>query len=108
MAERMQRTQILLEPAQHRALADLARSEGRSISDVVRGMVREQLARRQEDEEADLQRQLAALEGIRQHRDSILSQRGGRPLELDVVEMIHQMRAERDAVTVEGLGHIGD
>ncbi|HKP51093.1 MAG TPA: ribbon-helix-helix protein, CopG family [Chloroflexia bacterium] len=36
MGERLYRTQILLEPEQHKALAELAKREGRSISDVVR------------------------------------------------------------------------
>jgi predicted HicB family RNase H-like nuclease len=43
MAERLHRTQILLEPEQHRALAEIARREGRSLSDVVREMLRQQI-----------------------------------------------------------------
>jgi len=39
----MYRTQILLEPEQHKALAEIARREKRSLSDVVREMLQKQL-----------------------------------------------------------------
>jgi hypothetical protein len=42
----MYRTQILLEPEQHKALAEIARREKRSLSDVVRGMLQKQLEER--------------------------------------------------------------
>ena len=97
MAERMVRTQILLEPEQHRELAQAARMEGRSVSDLVREIVREQLDERKQAREAELRRQLEALDRIREHRDAILARRGGKPLDIDVVELINQMREERDA-----------
>jgi hypothetical protein len=40
MAERLYRAQILLEPAQHQALKEIARREDRSISDVAREAIR--------------------------------------------------------------------
>lgn len=42
----MHRTQILLEPEQHKELAEIARSENRSLSDVVREMLQKQLEER--------------------------------------------------------------
>lgn len=39
----MYRAQILLEPEQHAALVEIARRERRSLSDVVRQMLQEQL-----------------------------------------------------------------
>ncbi len=39
----MHRTQILLEPEQHKALTEIARREKRSLSDVVREMLEKQL-----------------------------------------------------------------
>jgi hypothetical protein len=39
----MYRTQILLEPEQHKALAEIAHQEKRSLSDVVRRMLQAQL-----------------------------------------------------------------
>jgi predicted DNA-binding protein len=39
----MHRTQILLEPQQHKALTEIAQREKRSLSDVVREMLEKQL-----------------------------------------------------------------
>ena len=44
----MYRTQILLEPEQHKILTEIARQEKRSVSDVVREMVDRQIARRKQ------------------------------------------------------------
>ena len=59
MAARMQRTQILLEPEQHRALTDLAQAEGRSLSDIVREFIQTQLVLREHERKIRRQRQLA-------------------------------------------------
>ena len=45
----MYRTQILLEPEQHEALAEIARREKRSLSDVVREMLQKQLEERKKN-----------------------------------------------------------
>lgn len=42
----MYRFQILLDPDQHKALAEIARCENRSLSDVVREMIQKQLEER--------------------------------------------------------------
>jgi len=42
----MYRTQILLEPEQHKALAEIAHQEKRSLSDIIREMVDKQIAER--------------------------------------------------------------
>jgi predicted DNA-binding protein len=97
MGQRLHRTQILLEPEQHRALGQIAREERRSISHVVREIVERALEQRRQQEDAELQRDLSALERIRQHREEILAERGGKPLEYDVVEAINQAREEQDA-----------
>jgi predicted DNA-binding ribbon-helix-helix protein len=39
----MHRTQILLEPQQHKILSEIARQEKRSLSDVIREMVDKQI-----------------------------------------------------------------
>jgi metal-responsive CopG/Arc/MetJ family transcriptional regulator len=44
----MQRTQISLEPEQHKALTEIARREKRSLSDVIRQMIDEQIQARQQ------------------------------------------------------------
>jgi len=42
----MYRTQILLEPEQHKILTEIARQEKRSVSDIIREMVDKQVAER--------------------------------------------------------------
>lgn len=42
----MYRTQILLEPEQHKILTEIARQENRSVSDVLREMIDRQIAER--------------------------------------------------------------
>ena len=56
----MYRTQILLEPEQHRILTEIARREKRSLSDVIREMVDQQIARRKQMELATAARALLA------------------------------------------------
>ncbi len=46
----MQRTQIMLEPEQHKALTELARNQNRSLSDLIREMLRDQLERSRQKE----------------------------------------------------------
>jgi predicted DNA-binding ribbon-helix-helix protein len=93
----MHRTQILLEPAQHQALGQIAQAERRSVSDLVREIIQRALQQREEERNATIARRLAALDRIREHREAILARRGGKPLEFDVVEEINQAREERDA-----------
>ena len=56
----MYRTQILLEPEQHRILTEIARREKRSLSDVIREMVDQQIARRKQMELTTAARALLA------------------------------------------------
>jgi len=57
----LHRAQILLESEQHQALAEIAEREGRSISDLVREILRQHLAERRQQAE-----QLAAVQAIEQ------------------------------------------
>ena len=97
MTARMQRTQILLDPEQHRALTDLARADGRSLSDIVREFIQAQLALREHERKIRRQRQLAGLEQIRAHRQALLARRAELPNFPDPVDVIEQLREERDA-----------
>ncbi|MCW5881276.1 MAG: ribbon-helix-helix protein, CopG family [Anaerolineae bacterium] len=99
----LHRTQILLERDQYEALTAIARREGRSLSEVVRTFLQQQLDQEQQAADSRLQRQLEALELIRQHRQAILDEQGGVPLDLDVVEMIQQGREEQDAFIFDAL-----
>ena len=91
---KMHRTQILLEPGQHRELSEIARREGASISEIVRTAMRDWLAERKD--EVGLRRRLEALEQINQHRQAILNRREGKPLDIDLTAVLHQIREERD------------
>ncbi len=64
----MVRTQLLLEPEQHRALAEMARQADRSMSDVVREILRQALA--EKEKEVQQQRAAAALQRLNQLREA--------------------------------------
>jgi hypothetical protein len=86
------RTQILLKSDQHKALAALAKMEGRSLSDLTRDIIDQYLSLqktlRQEEE-------MKALNRARKFRRSLTRQRKGKPLDLDLTELIREMREER-------------
>ena len=56
----MHRTQILLEPEQHKVLTEIAQREKRSLSDVVREMLQKQLEERKKMELAAAAKALLA------------------------------------------------
>jgi hypothetical protein len=91
---KMHRAQILIDPEQHQTLAEIAQQEGTSISAIVRVAVHHWLAERQEEQV--LRHQMDALEEIGRHRQAILDRRAGKPLEIDLAEIIKQIREERD------------
>lgn len=68
------RAQILLEPGQHKRLGELAKRDGRSISEIMREIVQVYLA--EQDQEAQLARELKALEKLEEFRSVIEQQRG--------------------------------
>jgi predicted CopG family antitoxin len=97
MAERLHRARILLETEDYERLTDLAHREGRSVSAVVREIVHDALGSREERRSPEeRQRLLAQLEEVRRHREAILAERGGAPLDIDVAELIREGREERD------------
>jgi len=56
----MYRTQILLEPEQHKALVEIAQREKRSLSDLVREMLQTQLEERKKHEMQQAAKELLA------------------------------------------------
>ncbi len=70
----LHRAQLLLEPEQHEALAEIAEQEGRSISDLVREIVRQHLAER--DDETRKLTALQAIEELTQMRTRLREQHG--------------------------------
>jgi hypothetical protein len=91
MNERLYRTQILLEPEQHRLLSQIAQRQRRSLSDVVREIVRQHL-----DEQNEARRErMAAFEQIEKHRAKIMAGRGGKPITVDLNAIIEEIREEQ-------------
>jgi hypothetical protein len=89
----LKRVQMLLEPQQHARLAQLARSQGKSVADVTRQAIELGLA--QLAEEDLLSRRARALK----RADQIAARmhaRGGTRREVDVTEGLRRLREERD------------
>ena len=89
----LQRVQILLSPEQRQKLKELAQARGASVSELTRQSIDiglEHLS--QEHRQAQM---CAALDAAQQLREKI-RQRTGKPLDVDVVEDIRQMREARD------------
>ncbi|HYP39415.1 MAG TPA: ribbon-helix-helix protein, CopG family [Chloroflexia bacterium] len=108
MVGKLYRTQILLEPEQHRELSAIAKREGRSVSDLIREILKNQLEQRRTDNEAATKRKLDALEGIRKFREEVLRENNGQPLDFDVVEALNQTREEQDERNWSILARSGD
>ena len=94
MTGQKRRTQILLEPEQHEALAEIASREGRSISEIVREIVGRHLRERARD--AKRRRAVDALERLTGLREKI-EQRSG----VYQGDLIAEARAERYEQVVE-------
>lgn len=74
MQERLYRTQILLEPEQQRSLADIAQQQKRSISDLIRQIIRDWLDKR--DQESMQANRLHAMDEIHQLRLIVMETHG--------------------------------
>lgn len=70
----LHRAQLLLESEQHQALAEIAEQEGRSISDLVREIVRQHLAERRQ--QAQQLTALQAVERLTRIRASVKDEHG--------------------------------
>jgi predicted CopG family antitoxin len=95
MTNRMHRTQILIEPDQHKALTNIARKQKRSVSEIIREILGQYLERRSED--VRWQGRMPVLERARELRKAIYEERDGRPIDLDLVEELRKIRQKRDS-----------
>ena len=83
------RVQLLLTPEQHRELKRLARQRRESISALVREMIARGLQQESED----------WIEHTRRVTQNLLAKQGGKPLAVDAVELVRDLREERsDAI----------
>ncbi len=83
------RAQILLEPEQHRTLAEIAAKDGRSISEVVREIVGQYLVER--EQETRLQKEIQSIEALTQMRQQIETQHG-----IYQGDLLTEIRTERE------------
>ena len=68
------RAQIILEPEQHRKLAEIEQVESRSMSEIIRALVQEFL--QEQEQAAGLARELYALDALAELRCKIAEKRG--------------------------------
>lgn len=108
MSERYYRAQVLLEQKQRKALAKIAREEGRSISDVVREMLRLGMAVRANDPATRWRRRARALQQADRLRAQMRERRQGEPVTVDTIQLIDDMRADRDDQILGGLANDRD
>jgi hypothetical protein len=93
MTEKLKRVQMLLEPRQHNALADIAKQQGKSVAEVTRQLIDLGLATlNQDDEFTRRESALRKAEALR-HK---LQERHGRPLTIDVNADLADIRERRD------------
>lgn len=91
MRERLYRAQLLLQPDVHRRLRQIARREGRSISDVSRDLLEYALTQREKERTARLER----VRALRQAAEQIRLELGGNSVDVNIVELIREEREER-------------
>jgi hypothetical protein len=96
MTQPLHRTQVLLEPQQHQELTRIAKEEDRSLSDLLREMVRRDLERRREAEDRVRKERVEAIDRIRERRQEMFAMRPPDAPPLDVTEIIRLNREERD------------
>jgi len=104
----MHRAQILLDPQQHRALREIAKRQGRSISSLVRDMINEQLIRLKKEQESQIRHYMAVIDTTRDHRKAVLDKRGSRAFAVDIGKIIQENRTERNGRIVEAGRPTGD
>ncbi len=108
MVGKLYRTQILLEPEQHQELSAIAKREGRSISELIRDMVQNELEQRKAEQDKAIQRRVEAFERILQRREQMLAERGGEYIDFDFVQALHEAREEQDERNFSLLTNPGD
>lgn len=92
MPERYHRSQLLLEPEQYEQLREIAREQGRSISQVARDLIDLGLEALRRDREARARRQQAALRRLRAIREAAAARCG-----IYEGDLLAEARAEREA-----------
>jgi hypothetical protein len=92
----LHRTQILIEPEQHRALTEIARREKRSLSELIRDLVQRELDQRRREEHELWDARIGIIERARERFAGRTTRSGGATPDFDAVAEIAAARAERD------------
>lgn len=92
----LQRTHILLDPNQKKTLEEIAKRQGRSVSDLTRELIEKGIKQLNRERELEIQKRLEALDQAHQVRELILREREDAPIEVDLVKVLREMREERD------------
>jgi len=85
--------QVQLNPIQSQLLTEIAHTENESISKLVENLLEEAINRKRQ---TLMLHRFKTLEMIKQHRSKILSDRGGKPLNIDPSDILQEIRDERD------------
>lgn len=89
----MNSLQINLNVQQSQILQQMAQRDGKTVSNLVEQIIQEAIDRQQRQ---TLNQQLARLARIREHRSDMLTRRQGRPLQVDIIAVVDELREERD------------
>lgn len=100
----MNSLQIRLNPQQSQILMQIAEEEGQAILKLVEQIIQEAIERRQKQTLAE---KIAGFERIKQHRDAILARRQGKTLQIDVTQLLDEIREERDEQLFNNFIHRG-
>lgn len=92
----LHRTQVLLEPEQHRELTRIARLERKSLSEVIREVVQRELERRQADNGARWDRRTRVVDEAWARYERDVAENGPAP-KIETVPLLEDLRAEQDA-----------
>ena len=93
MRETLDRFQLLWPKRQRQALTRLAKERGVTLTEMARQAI--DIGIRELEQEDEFTRRGLALEQAERLRARILARNGGKPLDVDVAEDLHQMREER-------------
>ncbi|HEY83642.1 MAG TPA: hypothetical protein G4N96_00815 [Chloroflexi bacterium] len=103
MTEGVQDLQILLTPEQSQALTTIAQGKDQTIFELVEQIFQEAIDRKQPTQSQELQQQLEALERVKLHKAKMLTERGGKPLSINLPAVLQEIREERDEYNVNSL-----
>ena len=86
------------------ALTRIAQQKGCPIDEVIESLLQEAIERNEEGKpRRNKQECLKELARIRAFREAVLARRGNKPLMVDTVALLHQIREERDAQLMENI-----